>query len=224
MTPAETLCVGKSRRPETTFSRAAASLYPSLCPPAHPIPTQTLLRGEGGPPGPSRPSPGTPGRPTRPEPPGYRPGVPCRPRLATAGSGTGCVAVALLAKAQPCPGRATGLPTRLSTTRLRFPFLLPPSPCRFYSVPTSQPSKQRAKTSISLLRVFPLPFSLGRKAAGTCKRLPGRPAGGTAEQGRDGGVGVVQGPETEDTARLRQPGNCTPGFQKHLPLSPGRWA
>lgn len=224
MTPAETLCVGKSRRPETTFSRAAASLYPSLCPPAHPTPTQTLLRGEGVPLAP-------PVHPLGPQegPPGLShpdTGLASPADLAwpTAGSRTGCVTVALLAKAQPCPRRAMGLPTQLSTTRLRFPFLLPPSPCRFYSIPTSQPSKQRAKTSISLLRVFPSPFSLGREAAGTCKRLPGWPAGGTAEQGRDGGVGVVQGPETEDAARLRQPGNCTPGFQKHLPLSPGWWA
>ena len=55
---------------------------PQPLPSSSPHPYPDPPAGRGGPPGPSRPSPGTPGRPTRPEPPGYRPGVPCRPGLA----------------------------------------------------------------------------------------------------------------------------------------------
>ena len=173
--------------------------FPGQPPPSTPAPSLQLTPplprsswGRGGPPAPPvhplGPQEGPPG-PRHPDaglasPADLVPAPLAWPAWPTASSRTGCVAVALLDKAQPCPVQAAGLPARLSTTRLRFPFLLPPSCCSLDSVPTSQPSKQRAETPIGLLRVFPSPLSSGREAAGTRKRLRGRPAGAQLSRGR----------------------------------------
>lgn len=129
----------------------------------HPYPDPPV--GRGGPPGPSRPSPRTPRRPTRPQPPSAGLASPADLVPAplawsawpTAGRRTGRVAEALLAKAQRCRDLKLASSARLPTTHLQSPFLLPTSSCRFYSVPTPQPSKQRAESPIRLLRVFSSP-------------------------------------------------------------------
>ena len=88
--------------------------------------------------------------------------------------------------------------------------LPPPSPIlRFYSVPTPQPGKQRAESSISPAR-------------------GGRPQG-HANGPRDGQQGHCRAGAGWRSSgfrdgRLWQPLNCTPSFQKHLLPSPGRWA
>ena len=132
------LCVGKSRRPETVFSRAATSLYPSPCPPAHPTPTQTLLQGEGVPPAP-------PVHPLghRQGPPGLSHPVqawlplqtwslrpwPGRPGLQPADGRD--VWPWLSAKAQRCRDLQVASPAQLPTTHLQPPSSSHPYPAGF---------------------------------------------------------------------------------------------
>ena len=80
------------------------------------------------------------------------------------------------------PGPAGGLPRPAAHHPPAAPFLLPPLSCRFYCVHTPQPGKQRAESRSACCVSFHHP-SLGREAAGTRKRPPGRPAGAQLSRG-----------------------------------------
>lgn len=148
----DALCQEVREKAENRVFQGSRLLYPSPFPPAHPTLLQILL-GREGVPGLLRPSPRTPRRPTRPEAPRCRPGVPCRPgpcapglaSLAYSQRGrTGCVADGS-GQSPTLPGTGSWPPRSALHHPPGVPLLLPPSCCRLDSVPTSQPSKQRAE-------------------------------------------------------------------------------